>query len=399
MLVETIKATMKHPAPSFDRNDLLTGVDDALATINCFLDKSKQALSDYKSNWVSVIQTYETDIAQFDAMLEQFPISKRRKKAKRRNNGNASNHALNFHIQQGHDRNDIDDMFMLPPTEEDDEGNSFSKLDESMSHVKNASSKVDNRDKHKKKTSEKRRKEEEILKFNSRENMLGKLDAMRDNELEFERLLAEGREQGIGADGLPFDENRRAEIQEALHRCKQQQSVQIVHWVTSYRPRKNMKTGRKGVQELCPLIRDSINGLNEVKHTRKKNTQGNKMQTTRSQPTSNLFSRFPAYKKVGNDKNICKMIMDDDEQFMSIENLPYRPLSAALTGHHLEPPVDDVSIRDHDTEGNADKISSSNSIYDDDYGDDYDDDGYEDDDGGNYEEEESDYEESFEEDE
>ena len=72
--------------PSFHYSDLLSGIDDSLSTISCLLDNSKQARSDYSSNWLKVLEAYETDIAQFDNMLEQLPLSHRRMKKNKRNN-------------------------------------------------------------------------------------------------------------------------------------------------------------------------------------------------------------------------------------------------------------------------------------------------------------------------
>jgi len=377
--------------PSFHYSDLLSGIDDSLSTISCLLDNSKQARSDYSSNWLKVLEAYETDIAQFDNMLEQLPLSHRRTKKNKRNNGNTNHHALNFHIQQGDNGNAMDDVFILPPSS--DELNSKSTLDDSMSQTTHAS-KADSNHRNKRQTLGKIRKEEERIRFNSRENMLENLNVMKDNELEIERLLEEGKE---GTDN-PLEDTKRVELQETLDKCKQQQSRQIIHWVTSYRPRKNIKVGKK-LSQLCPSIKGVLNDLNKLNGIRDKRVKRRVISKTRV--SKKVLAQFPAYKQGGNDKRSCEMIMNDTEQFMSLEDLPFRPLSAAVSKRkdHLRVVESAANTSTNGKEKLDDgpdnkNMSTSNSIdYDDDYENDDDDDDAYDDDGDEYE---SDYAESFE---
>jgi hypothetical protein len=93
--------------------------------------------------------------------------------------------------------------------------------------------------------------------------------------------------------------------------------------------------------------------------------------------------------------------MNDTEQFMSLEDLPFRPLSAAVSKRkdHLRVVESAANTSTNGKEKLDDgpdnkNMSTSNSIdYDDDYENDDDDDDAYDDDGDEYE---SDYAESFE---
>ena len=340
-------------------DELLCGVDDALSMISSLLENSKQARSEYSTNWEKIQEVYEADMATFDNMLEKLSNSYRGGGKNKNSPTNSNNHAFNFHMHRVSDKNKgIDDIFILPPPTDDMDTSSV--LDDSISHT--IVSKADNANTKKgHKSLEQKRKMEQKMRFNAREHMLENLESMRKKELELERMLQTKNEDNE----IPLDDGKRSELQETLDKYKQQQSRNIVKWVTSYKPKNIKKVGNKKLSQLCPSIKAIVEELKTAKG---------------AQRTDNPH-KSRRQGQGGNDKNNCEMIMNDSEQFMNLEDLPFRPLAAAIGrqddshGDGREVHIDDDAYTSNSGD-KAENSTATSDYYDDDYDDyepDYDD--------------------------
>ncbi len=395
--------------PTFQ--SLLSGVDEAIATISSILEDSQQVKAEYTEQWTSILNTYERDVTEFNDILDQLSASpnqssegasERKVKAKKKkkrgagakvpnpNRSQHNNHALNFHNQlnskkddyDGDDDND-DEIFMLPPPSSDDELDSNDPFHDDESHTSQSPTIQSTRrnlrhrqhgDTHY--SIEERKKREQQLKFNARENMLGKLHDMREYELDIERRLKERGwdkegDQTNGGDNCGDDDgsslvertnSERMELLSALNQCQQEQSQHIVSLISSYKPRvggsavpsKRSKLGKGRTPSLTylPPIEAMLHDAENMNTARKKyddqqitrtrtRAAARNMPSTRRKMKQELPSliqmstQLDSNKKGRNDRGLCARLMKDPEQFKNIENLPYRQITTASSLREL----------------------------------------------------------------
>jgi len=318
---ETFHDTINKPAASSSCQHLLSGVDDAIATISSILENSQQIRTDYTTHWSSILDSYEKDVAEFDDMLEQLSLLHRRI-GKEDGIINSNHHALNFHIQLDTSKGNDTGVFMLPPSDELD---SQFNLDDSMSLVSHVPKAGDNHSKNRQISLEQRRKTEQTLKFSARETMIGKFNEMRENEMQIERRLKEDEK---GDDSIMTDDER-AELQASLNKCQQQHSRNIIAFVSSYKPKASGKTSSHGSQlkrkgQGVPSIERMLEDIEKTKGA----SDDILPQTLNKASKKRSIVKMSTTQGEKNNKELCEMIMNDREQFMSIENLPFRPFSA-----------------------------------------------------------------------
>ncbi len=382
--------------------NLLNGVDEAIATISSILEDSQQVKAEYTEQWTSILNTYERDVIEYNDILDELSTSpgrpgkkkkkgnmkkKRNKKGygttKGRTNQNHNqhnNHALNFHntLDAGKDDDDDKDgIFMLPPPSSDDDelyddpflihNDDDDDDDAYQSSMNQSKTLIIDRNHHSSAYSsvEQRNKREQKLKFNARENMLGKLHDMREYELDIERRLEEGDWDKVDKDGgddgsslvrVQGMSSERMELLSALNKCQQEQSQHIVSLISSYKPRvggtnfpsKRSKLGKGKTSTLSylPPIDTILHEVENMSHA----TQNDEERTTRSRMRTRAARNIPSSrrkmkqelpslikmstqldlnKKGGNDRELCARLMKDPEQFKNIENLPYRQITTA----------------------------------------------------------------------
>jgi hypothetical protein len=266
------------PKTSSSFSAIISGVDDAIHRISSILDSSSKAKDKFKTQWTTSIENYDHDIAIIDEELAKLPPSwsrylemkekeregERQRKRKRllKVTQSCSSHALNFHMKA--ENQEKNEMFILPPDTstvfDDDDifySSNYSKS-KSMNNTKSSRSNM---------THEQRKKIEEERKFKAREQILDKLEEMRNNDERVIEQLTTPEE----CESDPLGESSERESQ-SLERQQQQNINEMLKLITLYKPqtvcrrnpKANINQSRKIVQQKKHKLKREMNMINDI---------------------------------------------------------------------------------------------------------------------------------------
>ncbi len=302
-----------NPSQAISFLTILSGVDDALGTIQSILDSSDKAKDSFKESWQSVIDSYQDDIAVLDNELAMLPpslslymemkekerIEERQQKKKKSITSSASSHALNFHLKRhvGDDTN-TSDIFLLPPESEtnlsDDEMTSYSITNGKLKNATSNSSKKLSRDQ--------KRQIEEQKKFNLREKLLSKME-------EFRKVEIQAMNQTTSAESGEDDDDKIGKESDAgsFERFQQKNSELMAKMIAQYKPRV-VKCNRKAKQskDLTRIINES----NKMLHGRTKHITTNRDERI-IQDTNNYCSieNLPSSTTIGGSSSLSTLVL------------------------------------------------------------------------------------------
>jgi len=328
---EIIPSVETRPPPNFDScHHIMSGITDTVNVISCSLEDSQQARNTYTCDWSAIFEDYNRDIQQFDERLQEImQIHKhnanQREKRAGHNTNNRHQHSLNYHVQQS-DHDGQKRVFELPPTGVNAEkGGTSNDLDDALSLATEDQATPSIKKKHLQQPSEKQMREnEQKRKLASLGNLLGSFNDMRVIELDLLRQINES--------GSDLDSQKVIDLQLTLEECQYQQSRDMVALISSFQLK--VDNGRpsllsyKGKKKGLPTVERILQDVEKVKgdaHTlQSKNDNLCNSHKSFVQISTKLSN---AGMQGRNGKKLCEEILKDDEQFVGLENLPFRPTS------------------------------------------------------------------------
>ena len=246
------------PSSPISFSTISKNVDDSINKLDSLLEDSKNARGEFQTHWKSLIKDYQTDVALLESELAKFPPSlamylelkekeknemkRRRKRRASKKNKTGSSHALNFHMMK--QANDADGgVFILPPesaTNNQDDNETLVSDRSKFGH--------DKRKMQQHSSLEQRRKVEEQRKFEMRENILNKLEELRNLE---SKMITDHEEN----EKLSSCEDIKKVVEVERHQKKSSQLM--MKMISQYKPKVNSTKARHNISKL--ELKDTLN--------------------------------------------------------------------------------------------------------------------------------------------
>ena len=289
------------PSSPISFSAISKNVDESINKLDSLLEDSKIAQSEFKTHWKTLIKDYQTDVAILENELTKFPpslamymelkekerneIKRRRKKRALKKTKSGSSHALNFHIMK--QANDADGgLFILPPESATNNHDDDETLVLDRSKFGHDKRKIQQHS-----SLEQRRKVEEQRKFEMRENILNRLETLRNLESQMMTDHEENEEITNCADVKKVVE---------VERHQKKSSQLMMKMISQYKPKVNSTKARHNVSKL------------ELKDTLKE--------------TAKLIEQNSKVLRRSQEERMIK----DPDNYKSIEYLPHTTLCGSL---------------------------------------------------------------------
>ncbi len=219
-------------------------VEDSINKVDALLEESRSARSEFQTQWTTLIKEIETDVALLETELARLPPTlglfleqrerernetKRRKKRNKskKNKPTSSSHALNFHMMK--QANHLDGgVFLLPPEDESD------GRDDNDTIVSERTSKLaSEKRRHNPQLAciENKRQAEAQRKFHMREDILSKMEELRNYESKIMNDMKITDDKKDDKDGEKV--NKAIEIE----RCQRKNSQLMMKMISQYKPK------------------------------------------------------------------------------------------------------------------------------------------------------------------